>query len=160
VGEDQRVDRDWSGDYPTASSSAVSAVMRGNKRANTRPEMRLRSALHNRGLRFRKDFAVEASGERVRPDIAFTKCHVAVFVDGCFWHGCPEHGRIPGGRNAAYWRQKIEGNRLRDSRQSAALVEAGWAVLRFWEHVPVVEAVETVTQSVGARRTPEINSRR
>ncbi|KAF0209332.1 MAG: DNA mismatch endonuclease patch repair [Actinobacteria bacterium] len=145
MGEDKPVEPRWDGAYPDAIAPSVSAVMRGNKRAGTRPEVRLRSALHRRGVRFRKDLAFTVGGERVRPDIVFTKRRVAVFVDGCFWHGCPEHGRVPGGRNAAYWRQKLEGNQSRDSRQSTALKSEGWVVIRIWEHIPLSEAVDTVS---------------
>lgn len=70
----------------------------------------------------------------IRPDIVFTRRRVAVFCDGCFWHGCPEHGRRPTVHNAHYWSPKIAGNRERDARHTAALEHAGWTVLRFWEH--------------------------
>ena len=145
MGEDKLLEVKWDGGYPHATTPSVSAVMQGNKRTGTRPETRLRSALHRRGFRFRKDFAFNVCGERVRPDIVFTRRRVAVFVDGCFWHGCPEHGRIPGGKNAAYWRHKLEGNRSRDSRQNAALEAEGWVVVRIWEHIPLSEAVDTVS---------------
>lgn len=97
------------------------------------PEIRLRSALHCRGYRFRKDHPVRVGGKIVRPDIAFTKRRLAIFVDGCFWHSCPEHGRQPG-VNGEYWSPKLAGNVVRDREQTAALVSAGWKVLRFWEH--------------------------
>jgi DNA mismatch endonuclease (patch repair protein) len=125
--------------------------MKGNRRVDTGPETRLRSALHRRGLRFRKDYPVQLPGRKVRPDIVFTARRVAVFVDGCFWHGCPEHGRIPSGSNAAYWHQKIEGNRSRDARQTKALEAEGWLVIRIWEHVPLEEAAEIVAQAMAVR---------
>lgn len=96
---------------------------------NTRPEMRLRTALHMRGLRFRlhrKDLPGS-------PDIVFVRQKVAVFVDGCFWHGCPAHGARPQ-TNAEFWSEKIEKNRARDSRASRELKHLGWTVLRIWEH--------------------------
>lgn len=69
----------------------------------------------------------------MRPDIVFIGARVAVFVDGCFWHGCPRHFRVPT-TNARYWKEKIAANRDRDRRQKATLVIAGWAVVRVWEH--------------------------
>ena len=89
-------------DPPTPSSAAASATMRANRRRDTTPERILRSALHRLGWRFRVDLPVEVGGRRVRPDIVFTRRRVAVFVDGCFWHACPEHGQQPTA-NASYW---------------------------------------------------------
>lgn len=133
-----------SADYPHPSSPAVTAVMKGNRRVNTKPEARLRSLLHAQGLRFRKDFRIDAGGRKARPDIAFTRRKVAVFVDGCFWHLCPEHGRIPGGNNANYWQGKLRGNSQRDKADTEALEACGWTVLRIWEHEPVEEAVRRI----------------
>jgi DNA mismatch endonuclease (patch repair protein) len=121
-------------DYPHPSSPAVTAVMRGNRRANTGPEVALRSALHRSGLRFRKDYLVRLPGMRAtRIDIAFPRRRVAVFVDGCFWHGCPEHGRVPS-TNAQYWPGKLARTRERDLAQTRALEGEGWTVVRCWEH--------------------------
>lgn len=103
------------------------------RRRDTKPEVRLRSALHRLGHRFRKDYPVRVDGKLVRPDVAFTRRKLAVFVDGCFWHCCPEHGRLPK-VNDAYWSPKLEANVRRDRQQTAALQSAGWTVLRFWEH--------------------------
>ena len=72
-------------------------------------------------------------GSRVRPDFVFPKLRVAVFVDGCFWHGCPRHGTRPKG-NASFWKKKLERNKARDREQTRALKRAGWRVLRIWEH--------------------------
>lgn len=118
--------------------------MKGNRRTDTRPEVRLRSRLHAQGLRFRKDYPIRGANISVRPDIVFTRARVAVFVDGCFWHVCPEHGRIPGGRNAAYWEAKLRRNMDRDRANTSALIEMGWRVVRIWEH----EDLATVTQEV------------
>jgi DNA mismatch endonuclease (patch repair protein) len=85
------------------------------------------------------DFPIRAGARLVRPDIVFTGRRLAVFVDGCFWHGCPEHGRIPT-TNTSYWNPKIKGNQERDQRQSAALESDGWTVLRIWEHQDPEEA--------------------
>src|SRR5205085_2043641 len=117
--------------YPLPSSPAASAVMRANKRENTRPEARLRSALHRRGFRFRKHLPIEAGELRVRPDVVFTRQRVAVFVDGCFWHDCPIHGNAPRA-NAVYWRMKLARNRVRDGTVNDALRRSGWTVLRVW----------------------------
>jgi len=121
-------------DYPQPLSAAVSSVMRGNTRVDTKPEIALRSALHRRGLRFRKDLRVVVSDRAVRPDVVFTRRKVAVFADGCFWHSCPEHGRVPSGNNPAYWAEKLERNKARDRLDSDALEAQGWAVVRVWEH--------------------------
>jgi DNA mismatch endonuclease (patch repair protein) len=107
--------------------------MKANPGKDTGPEVALRSALHRAGLRFRKEVRMVVEGVRVRPDIVFTRAQVAVFVDGCFWHGCPEHGEMPAS-NREFWEAKIGGNRDRDQRQTAALQDAGWTVLRVWEH--------------------------
>ena len=108
--------------------------MRANRGRDTGPEVALRSALHHRGLRFRKNKRLDlGEGRRVRPDIVFPTLQLAVFVDGCFWHGCKEHRSLPVS-NAVFWRQKIEGNAKRDKLQATWLLEAGWNVLRIWEH--------------------------
>lgn len=117
--------------------------MRANRRRDTKPEMALRSALHKRGLRFRVDYSVPVDGRSPRPDIAFTAKRVAVFVDGCFWHGCPEHSKRPA-ENASYWGPKIARNIERDSEQTRRLVDAGWTVVRVWEHDELTKAVEQV----------------
>ncbi len=107
--------------------------MRANRRVDTAPELALRRLLHAAGLRYRVDFPIEIAGQWVRPDVVFTRLRLAVFVDGCYWHGCPEHCRIPTA-NRDYWTAKIERNRARDLRNTAMLAEAGWEVVRAWEH--------------------------
>lgn len=107
--------------------------MRANRRSGTRPEVAVRSALHRAGLRFRKDFPVPVQGGRVRPDVVFTRARLAVFIDGCFWHSCPVHGTRPRA-NADFWAAKLKGNNERDRRDTGRLEEAGWTVLRVWEH--------------------------
>ena len=119
--------------------------MKGNRRTDTKPETYLRSLLHAQGYRFRKDYRIDVGERRVRPDIVFTKQKVAVFVDGCFWHVCPEHGRVPGGKNAAYWESKLSRNSKRDESDTEALKAAGWTVIRIWEHEPIDRASEVVT---------------
>lgn len=108
-------------------------MMRSIRRRDTKPEKALRSLLHREGLRFRVDMALRTSTGLVRPDVVFTKARLAVFVDGCYWHGCPEHGRVPK-VNASYWGPKLARNVERDRANTAALEENGWTVLRFWEH--------------------------
>ncbi len=134
--------------YPHPTSPAVTAVMKGNKRADTSPEMALRSRLHRAGLRFRKDKRIDLGERKVRPDIVFTRQRLAIFVDGCFWHLCPEHGRVPGGRNADYWHEKLTGNRRRDLQDTELLQEDGWRVLRFWEHTSPDEAAAHIHQII------------
>ncbi|WP_347057389.1 very short patch repair endonuclease [Blastococcus sp. HT6-30] len=104
------------------------------RRTNTKPEVALRSLLHRRGRRFRKDYRLDLPDARVRPDVVFTKSRLAVFVDGCFWHVCPEHGRQPT-HNEWYWTPKLRRNVERDRQADAALAAAGWRVVRLWEHV-------------------------
>nr|WP_228868618.1 very short patch repair endonuclease [Streptomyces halstedii] len=121
-----------------ASSPSVRAVMRGNRNKDTRPELRLRSLLHKQGLRYR--VAARPLPElRRTADVLFSKPKVAVFVDGCYWHGCPEHLR-ESHKNAEFWRTKIEGNRARDAETDRLLGEAGWTVVRVWEHEDPVDA--------------------
>jgi len=131
-------------EYPHPSSAGRSANMRANRRTDTKPELALRRALHRQGYRFRKDYRLDlADGKRVRPDIAFTARHVAVFVDGCFWHACPEHGGKPA-NNTWYWEPKLRRNVERDRLADAALSAAGWDVVRVWEHEPLDAAVTAV----------------
>src|SRR5690349_10044040 len=110
--------------------------MRSNKRRDSKPEVALRRALHQRGWRFRVDFPIVLGEIRPRPDIAFTRRRVAVFLDGCFWHCCPEHGKPPKS-NSDYWSKKLARNVQRDERDTQALRRAGWVVVRLWEHVSV-----------------------
>ena len=120
--------------------------MRANRRRDTGPEMALRRELHRQGLRFRVDYP-PVVGLHCRADIVFTRARLAIFVDGCFWHGCPEHGNIPRA-NGRWWREKLEQNAARDRRNDAALAEAGWTVMRFWEHEPLATAAGRVREEV------------
>lgn len=135
------------GEYPHPSSPGRSANMRANRRADTQPELVLRRALHARGYRFRKDYRLDLDGGRVRPDVAFTRARVAVFVDGCFWHACPEHGTRPAS-NAWYWAPKLARNVERDRTADALLAKAGWTVVRIWEHEPLPRALAAVMAAV------------
>lgn len=125
--------------------------MLGNRRRDTQPEIRLRRLLHAAGLRFRVDYAPDRARLRRRADIVFTRLRIAVFVDGCFWHGCPQHFVAPVA-NADYWKSKIDRNRARDRETTSQLTEAGWLVLRFWEHQDPTDAVETVIIAVRERQ--------
>ena len=125
-----------------ASSPATRASMLGNRRRDTAPELRLRSELHRRGLRFRVDFPPLAS-QRRRADIVFTRAKLAVFVHGCFWHGCELHCRMPR-TNADYWSRKISRNSERDSETATTLREAGWTVLVVWEHEELIGAADRI----------------
>lgn len=108
--------------------------MRGNRKTDTKPEVALRSALHRAGLRFRKDYSVRVDdGRPIRIDIAFPMAKLAVFVDGCFWHRCPEHGNEPK-VNSDYWGPKLDRNVERDRETDQRLQNAGWWVVRIWEH--------------------------
>jgi DNA mismatch endonuclease, patch repair protein len=138
--------------YPLPVTPGRSANMKANRRTDTKPELALRSALHALGYRFRKDYRLDLAARRVRPDIAFTSRKVAVFVDGCFWHACPEHGSKPK-NNEWYWSPKLQKNVERDRAADAALAEAGWTVVRLWEHVPVAEAIAMVIAAVGNPRS-------
>ena len=129
-----------------ASSEAARRTMRGNRSKDTRPEVAVRSALHRAGLRFRKHFPV-IPGSRSRVDVAFPRWRVAVQVDGCFWHGCPDHGTQPV-THAEYWTEKIRRNVERDRRCDDALAEAGWTVLRFWEHEETAAVVTAVQHAL------------
>jgi DNA mismatch endonuclease (patch repair protein) len=137
-------------DYPHPTTPAMTAVMRGNRRRDTKPEVRLRSALHARGLRFRKDYPIEIPGLRVRADIVFPRQRVAVFVDGCFWHACPDHGTQPRS-NGGYWAPKLRRNQERDLRVNSGLVDGGWTVVRAWEHQPIDEVAAEVESVISGR---------
>lgn len=124
--------------------------MIGNRGRDTRPERLIRSLLHQSGLRFRKHARPER-GLRCQADIVFPREKVAVFVDGCFWHGCPDHGRLPK-KNSSYWADKIARNVARDQRNSEVLAEAGWLVLRYWEHEPPIAVANDARKALLARR--------
>lgn len=117
--------------------------MRGNRRRDSKPEIAVRRILHAKGLRYRVDAAPLASLARRRADVVFTRHRIAVFIDGCYWHGCPQHFKLPK-TNVDYWTAKIEGNRRRDADTDSRLRAQGWRVLRYWEH----EAAEAVADSI------------
>lgn len=122
--------------------------MQRQRQKDTAAERALRSLLHRRGFRYRVDYLLP--GLRRRADIAFPTERVAVMVDGCFWHGCPEHGTWPR-ENADWWREKIERNRARDRDTDARLADAGWVSVRVWEHEDPAEAAARVAAVVSER---------
>lgn len=133
-----------------ASSPGNRASMLSNRGRDTKPERRLRSLLHRAGLRYRVSVRPVASLRRTA-DVVFRKEKVAVFVDGCYWHGCPEHRSIPA-TNRDFWVKKLEGNRARDAETVHLLEDAGWTAIRVWEHVPPEEAARLVIDKVNAAR--------
>jgi DNA mismatch endonuclease (patch repair protein) len=136
---------------PVASSPGVSSRMQCQRRAGTMPEAALRRALHARSHRYRVGLPVPGRSRRTI-DIAFTRSKVAVFVDGCFWHRCPEHATTPKA-NGTWWAVKLAKNVARDLDTDEHLRAAGWTVVRIWEHEPLdraVERVETALADAGA----------
>ncbi len=117
--------------------------MKGNRSRDTGPELAVRRLLHRAGHRYRIHLPVAVEGLRIRPDITFTAKRIVVFIDGCYWHACPEHGARPRS-NARYWDEKFVRNRARDRRDTALLKAAGWTVLRFWEHISAHEVAAAV----------------
>jgi DNA mismatch endonuclease (patch repair protein) len=142
---------------PPASSAAVRAVMRGNRSRDTGPEVAVRSALHRRGVRFRKNHR-PVPGIRCAADVVFPGVRIAVFIDGCYWHRCPTHGTKPS-TNSGYWTAKLDRNVARDRRNDAELAAHGWTVLRFWEHENPDAVARQIADEVHSRRVA-IPSRR
>lgn len=123
--------------------------MQSNKSRDTKPELALRRAVHALGLRYRVSMRPLPKVRRTA-DLVFTKVKVAVFMDGCFWHGCPQH-HTKSATNAAYWADKVERNRERDAETDRLLREAGWTVIRIWEHEEPTEAASRVADAVRRR---------
>ncbi|WP_281504711.1 very short patch repair endonuclease [Williamsia sp. DF01-3] len=127
---------------PRASSESVRSRMSRQRRKNTAPEVEVRRELHARGVRFRTDVKLERD-LRTRADIAWRRLKLAIFIDGCFWHGCPEHATRPAA-NAEWWAVKLDGNIARDRRTDAILADRGWTVLRFWEHQAPADVADAI----------------
>jgi DNA mismatch endonuclease (patch repair protein) len=136
-----------------ASSDAVRRSMRANRPRDTGPELAVRAALHRQGLRFRKHHRPLA-GVRYEADVAFPRERLAIFIDGCFWHGCPIHGSMPSS-HAEFWESKLGRNRERDEACDRAFHSAGWTVVRVWEHEPVTDVVALVIAKVEATRAQQ-----
>ena len=137
-------------DRPEPSSRDALLRMQRQRRRDTAPELLLRRQLHRLGLRYRVDRSV-LSGLRRRADVVFGPAKVVVFVDGCFWHACPQHATTPRA-NAQWWTEKLAGNVDRDRDTDRRLRDAGWAPVHIWEHEDMVEAAERVRAVVLARR--------
>ena len=135
------------------TTSERSRLMARVRRSGTKPELLLRTALHQIGLRYRAKSGIGLPGT---PDIAFRGIKLAIFVDGCFWHGCPEHGTVPK-TNTPFWVAKISRNRLRDKKVDESLKRLGWKVIRIWEHQalgkenPVVRRIKRLSSLQAVR---------
>jgi DNA mismatch endonuclease, patch repair protein len=136
---------------PLPSNKATSARMSAQRVRDTRCEVVLRRALHRHGLRFFVHRRPIPELRRIA-DIVFPKARVAVFVNGCFWHGCPQHATWPKA-NAEWWRTKIERNRTRDLDTDARLAEGGWQPIRVWEHEDPEAAASLVAEIVRGRNS-------
>ncbi|TLM79166.1 very short patch repair endonuclease [Microbulbifer harenosus] len=134
---------------PVPSSAAASKRMAATGQRDTSAETRIRKRLFAQGLRYRVDYPVLRKPRR-KADIVFTRAKVAVFVDGCFWHGCLEHGSWPKA-NSEFWRNKIETNRERDKDTDRRLNDIGWYVVRIWEHEDPEIAVKRIIEAVYSR---------
>ncbi len=136
---------------PAPVDERTKTRMKRQRRRDTAPELALRRELHGRGLRYRVDRS-PVMGMRARVDVVFGPAQVAVFVDGCYWHSCPEHGSLPAS-NREWWREKFAANRERDARTNQCLIEAGWSPIRVWEHEDVVEAADRIEIEIRRRVT-------
>jgi DNA mismatch endonuclease, patch repair protein len=145
-----RIESATMSDRPPASSEDVRRRMRSTRRRDTPAEVALRRELYARGLRYRVDRPL-GGGLRRRGDVVFVGARTAVFVDGCFWHGCPLHGSWPR-TNAKWWRDKIRANIARDRDTNQKLDAAGWLVIRVWEHEDVQTAALRISEAVARRR--------
>ncbi|CRK61391.1 Very-short-patch mismatch repair endonuclease (G-T specific) [Alloactinosynnema sp. L-07] len=134
---------------PMDTTPATSARMSRQRSRDTDTELALRRALHALGLRYRVHRR-PLPGVRREVDVVFVRARVAVFIDGCFWHGCPDHATWPA-RNAEFWRTKIENNRSRDRDTDFVFAAAGWAVVRVWEHEDPTTAATRVSDTVAGR---------
>lgn len=138
-------------DPPKASSPQARKTMTAQRQSDTAPELAVRSVLHRRGLRFWKHRAPVA-GLRCKADVVFPRHRVAIFIDGCFWHGCSQHRSIPK-VNASWWREKIARNVARDRRNDDLLIAMGWAVVRVWEHDDPAMAADTIEATIRERQS-------
>ena len=137
------------GPHPGASSPEIARRMSVLRRRDNGPEMAVRRLLHRAGLRYRVSWPVP--GQRRRTiDIAFTRARLAVYIDGCFWHGCPIHATSPKA-NSKWWADKIAANRARDADVTAQLQGLGWTVMRFWEHEKPEDVASQIQQSAHSR---------
>ncbi|WP_338597167.1 very short patch repair endonuclease [Saccharopolyspora sp. SCSIO 74807] len=133
-----------------ASSEGVRKSMQANKGRDTKPELALRRAVHALGLRYRVSMRPLPAIRRTA-DLSFSRVKVAVFMDGCFWHGCPEH-HTQSATNSEFWAEKVRRNRERDRETDRLLLEAGWSVLRIWEHEDPQAGAARIAHEVRLRR--------
>jgi len=140
---------------PAAISKAVSGAMRKMPEHSTGPEMAVRRLLFANGLRYRVQYPVPGAPRR-SIDIAFPGKKIAIFIDGCFWHGCSEHRNIPS-HNRDWWQNKIDQNRLRDRDTDEKLRGAGWLVLRYWEHDSTERIVSEIHEVIGMQENHRSN---
>ncbi len=131
---------------PAVPTHEVRKRFQNQKTRDTTPEIQLRKLLYAQGLRYRVNHPVDGLPRRTI-DIAFTRLRLAVFIDGCFWHGCPEHF-IPPKNNGSWWADKIARNKERDEETNTHLRQQGWVVLRFWEHYLPSASLEVVTSEM------------
>lgn len=145
-GELQAAEGSW------ASSAATRRVMLANRSRDTGPEVAIRRLLFAAGLRYRVDYRLSPP-LRIRADLVFKGPRIAVFIDGCFWHGCEIHYVAPKS-NTTYWSEKLAGNVSRDRATDVALEEQGWTVLRYWEHVRPEDAAAEIIRAVRLASCP------
>jgi DNA mismatch endonuclease (patch repair protein) len=131
--------------------------MQAIRSRDTKPERLVRSLLHARGLRYRVA-AKPLPGLRRTADIVFRPVKVAVFLDGCYWHGCPEH-YVPPKTNSGYWSDKVLRNVTRDRDTDQRLKEAGWTVLRFWEHESAEDTASKIADTISRLRAEQVQRR-
>jgi len=136
---------------PAASSALVRSRMRNQRRRDTQPELAVRRILHSRGIRYRVDTRPE-SDLRCKADLVWKGLHLVIFIDGCFWHGCPTHATRPKA-NQDWWAKKLDGNMERDRRADAELGARGWKVLRFWEHERPEEVADVICGQLAVLRS-------
>jgi DNA mismatch endonuclease (patch repair protein) len=148
----QRRTRDAASRGYAIPGAARSRNMAAVRRKDTKPEVAIRSALYAAGYRYRKDFPIRTGGRLIRPDITFTKQRIAVFVDGCFWHGCPTHGQVPA-TNSSFWASKLAANVERDRLQTDLLGNDGWHVVRVWEHNTLDDSLRQIVRMLRGQRT-------
>lgn len=139
------------GSVSWASSPEARATMRANRGRDTAPEMQVRRLVHAAGLRYRVSARPEHDLRRTA-DLLFRRARVVVMIDGCFWHGCPEHRQVPRA-NATFWSEKIKRNRARDIETTRLLTDRGWSVLRIWEHEIRADAHAVAARIIDAVKT-------
>ena len=135
---------------PEASSELVRRAMQANVGRETTPEQMVRQFLRLQGFRFRTDDRPLPS-LRCAADLVFRRIQLCIFIDGCFWHGCPKHFRQPAA-NSAWWAEKIGANRVRDRRNTRILRQAGWEVIRVWEHQLGKQMLRNLIESINTRQ--------